>query len=877
MDYGDDFSNGISSLNEIKNEKSIETKIEKLLELLPHLESFLKDEPNEEVNIYTHIDLKKIKVFNWATFSNFEIEFKTDIKKVFIIGPSDSGKTNLIRSVQHLFGNKRSFKHTIDTEFNINPTSEISIFITAISNGHVMNFIKKQIGVIFKNFVLSEWLKNEREKIHNSFEFLKKIESFEINEKNLHSLYLLGKMLLPNNPESDYSKIINNVEILYNEIETEFNQLWNKVNKEEYEVQLKLQIYHDQSGKEKLIGNVFFDEEYIPIGNFFKEKLSLFQGNLLNFSGSVYGNVEIEVKIEDVFKEGSMSQLLGLIEPEIAILPRDEGLLETTMEVKDCSIKNFLGGLQIHTSVGMPYTLLRVLREINETDLKLINQLSKTTLQVEFHKQNSDVVFTKNGKTFSLKDSSGSVLHSLILFYTLTRKKSIYILDEPASMWHPSIHFRFNEIIDDLLISSKENIKIIIITHIPTLLNINSTFHVQSDLFRFCISAGSTSCHRADIKSLIRNKDSLEALGMVAFTHSLFYEYNILAEGKLDINYLNALKEMVTPDSKFFEVLKFSNMIPLNGCTNFGLDQFFKTFQLPFTKLKDLDVITFKEKYFPQCYSNYNNGEEMKSVQNQEDLEKLKEFITNYQGDEKKELEKKKIVAEYYLKKLNNQDNMEQLQLELMKEMKYKKFPYKKIIDDLLPKTFEDFKQFSFTVRGLIRTKINEWIWREGPIELAFKTPIHSDNKTAVSAVKVYLEKKKEYPDVNNFLNYIHSKFYMWKSFGENRTNYEGYSIIRFKVVSDCDPSSLVQFEKQPEKKLYNFHSLTHKKEKGYAWYLYFPVKTGEYIKYLIFVNNKPVSHSEVSKNIIESSKESFISQKIKIGFFPNECLTALA
>ncbi|KAM9977107.1 hypothetical protein ACTFIR_010963 [Dictyostelium discoideum] len=116
MDYRDDS-------NEIKEEKPMETKIEKLLEYLPYLEKFLKDEPNKEGNIYTHIDLKKIKVINWATFSNFEMEFKKDIKKVFIIGPFDSGKTNLIRSVQHLFKNKSSFTHTIDTEGNINPWS----------------------------------------------------------------------------------------------------------------------------------------------------------------------------------------------------------------------------------------------------------------------------------------------------------------------------------------------------------------------------------------------------------------------------------------------------------------------------------------------------------------------------------------------------------------------------------------------------------------------------------------------------------------------------------------------------------------------------------------------------------------------------------
>ncbi|KAM9955913.1 hypothetical protein ACTFIW_002121 [Dictyostelium discoideum] len=851
MDYRDDS-------NEIKEGNPIETKIEKLLKLLPELEKFLKDKPKEEGNIYTHIDLKKIKVINWATFSNFEMEFKKDIKKV-------------------------SFTHIIDTEGNINPTSEISLYITAKSNGHVMNFIKKQIGVIFKNFVLSEWLKNEREKIRNSFEFLKKIEGFKINEKNLHSLYLLGKMLLPNNPELDYSKIINNVEKLDKDIEREFNKLWNNVNKEEYEVQFKLQIYHDQSGQEKLIGNVLFDEGYIPIGHFFKNTLSLVRGTILEFSGSVDGNVDIEVNIEDVFDNESMLQLLKLIQPEIAILPRDEGLLETTMEVKNDSFSKKIFKVNLEgpkdISVDMPYTLLRVLKEINETDLKLINQHSKTTLQVEFSLENGDVVFTKNGKTFSLKDSSGSVLHSLILFYTLTRKKSIYILDEPASMWHPSIHFRFNEIIYDLIKSNEENIKVIILTHVPTLLNINSTFHQQSDLFRFCISAGSTRNHHADIKSLIKNKDSLEALGMVTFTHSLFYEYNILVEGKLDINYLNALKEMVTPDSKFFEVLKFSNMIPLNGCTNIGLDQFFKTFGLPFTKLKDLDVITFKEKDYPQKYSNYKCGIEMKSVQNQEDLEKLKEYKTNCQDNEKRiDLEKKIIVAEYHQKILNNQGNTEQLQLELMKEMEYDKFPYKIIKDDLLLKTFEDFSQFSFTVRGLIRTKINEWIWKEGPIESAFKAKIHSDNNTAVSAVKEYLRNKKEYKDVNNFLNYIHSKFYMWKSFGENRTDYQGYSIIRFKVVSDCNPSSLVQLENQSEKKFYNFHSLTHKKEKQrYAWYLYFPVKTGEHLDYLIFVNNIPVTHSEVSKNILEPSKESFITQKIEIRFFPNKCLTVSA
>ncbi|KAM9977106.1 hypothetical protein ACTFIR_010962 [Dictyostelium discoideum] len=603
-------------------------------------------------------------------------------------------------------------------------------------------------------------------------------------------------MLLPNNPELDYSKIINNVEKLDKDIEREFNKLWNK----------------------KLIGNVLFDEGYIPIGHFFKNTLSLVRGTILEFSGSVDGNVDIEVNIEDVFGKGSMLQLLTLIQPEIAILPE--------MKVKNDSFPKHLFKLNLEgpkdTSVDMPYTLLRVLNEINETDLKLINQHSKTTLQVEFSLEN---------------DSSGSVLHSLILFYTLTRKKSIYILDEPASMWHPSIHFRFNEIIYFLIKSNEENIKIIILTHVPTLLNINSKFHEQSDLFRFCISAGSTRNHRADIKSLINNRVSLEALGMVTFTHSLFYEYNILVEGKLDTNYLNALKEMVTPDSKFFEVLKFSNMIPLNGCTNIGLDQFFKTFGLPFTKLKDLDVITFKD--YPEKYSNYKCGMETKSVQNQEDLEKLKEYKTNCQDNEKRiDLEKKIIEAEYHQKILNNQD-------------------------DLLLKTFEDFSQFSFTVRGLIRTKINEWIWKEGPIESAFKAKIHSDNNTAVSAVKEYLRNKKEYKDVNNFLNYIHSKFYMWKSFGENRTDYQGYSIIRFKVVSDCNPSSLVQLENQSEKKFYNLHSLTHKKEKQrYAWYLYFPVKTGEHLDFLIFVNNIPVSHSEVSKNILEPSKKVSLLKK---------------
>lgn len=727
--------------------------------------------------------LEKIIISNWGSFETLECKFNQS-NVTCLIGPGDSGKTNVIRAIQYFFRHFGSFPFHLNKKGDFYAVSkdeeqEIQLDFTVRNESRITAHFQKIFyeeieEEIYEEFINNFWPKlKEKEDFKNVLKFLG--ESFVPTVKILKGIDLLISQL----PSPEHTRIIQEFfHKLRDEVEGSINRHLQRCidAANAWKLTLKLQVTHkaEKISTMKATINGYDVIDYL-YGSFFKEfllELEIPKGDdkpmIIKLSNRtpklLYGHTDKTVLREIVMKN-------------IAILPRDDGLLTLTTAIQKLQrdtmnnaaryIKKLAQSL-IQKSVSDPLnlkatlfnnslcqiTLPMVLEDLryNESSMTQpmlmdINQLAKEMHNIEFYfDSEGELLFKKNGKSFPLEAASGTVLHSVTLFYLMCSKKyGTLLLDEPASMWHPSQHY---QLVNKFVKIAKTNRTLMCITHSASLLSAIGNM----DIIRFVRPMNFTEMHRIAFRPI-----STDILKYITNRSALFANFVVLVEGKTDFGILSQLQEIHT--SQYSNVLNSIYFLQLEGKGNINSTvTLLDAANIPWVALIDADGL-----------DGIKRKSKARNVIQQEERQLLLDWRDRIH-----------LPAEQFIWKHFIHDYIES------RGPSFDKIELKKWIFDTIAKFYNSIdtndqytaNSFQEVLRQICSSKCNTWVWDNktgnGAIEGALGiSKAEKHDYTRLSNDILYNSTK--YHQMHSFLDFVSDRYYTWRSTGKLPNSTTGY------------------------------------------------------------------------------------------------------
>jgi hypothetical protein len=517
-------------------------------------------------------------------------------------------------------------------------------------------------------------------------------------------------------------------------------------------------------------------------------------------------NIEYNPIMISVFSASNVRKLQNILKDNIIILPRDDGLLAITNTLQQLQDRIHSYPLQVIEDLALHQydsvlpqkwldcevslsTVLQKLRHDNGL-LTELNKLAMEFHQVEFYFEGNAILFKKSGKSFSLDSASGTVLHSLSLFYVMCNKTcGTLLLDEPASMWHPSVHLQLVH----KLVSITKGKSMLAITHSPSLV----AFEKSTRIIRFSRELDHTQIHQII-------PESLDLLKFIEVRNALFARFVVLVEGPTESNFFSQLQQY---DSTYRSVLQSVFFLRLDGCGQFKkVSKLLDDARIPWIALLDSDKLdgiarknSASDEILKMEINKLSSTSKLVLASSRDEaiirqFPLIKEYCENLPDRNSRIVLQPKIVQP--IKDLIYNQNSEQVtansNIEKLNDdiiaLITSRFPRfdvstilhtEKLKEELVRDfTTQDSNDFQLLLRKLCADKFNIWVWdncRNGAIESALNTTKDGN----IPGINEVLHNISIYPQLKGFLDYLQAQYLTWKFNGQLKNHLTVGDIIQ--------------------------------------------------------------------------------------------------